>query len=1037
MRQKGFGKKVFSLVLAAAMTASLCTPAWAEELNVVEPAGQVATAENALPSTDGSASMLIESEDSSVPTTTAPAAGDAVNVSNFDELTQAVTTAPDGQERVILLDQDLVLKNSLDVKAGQIIVLDLQGHNVTASPDFPAGRMFVNNGTLTLRGNGTVDMSAAGANGYGAVNNYGTLVVVDGTYRNTKESGASVFYNRKGGKATFENPAIISGCGAVATEKDVTTTINGGRYSSETYPAVENRGNMLITGGEFANTSCSACTSNWGYTVRSGESSDTAYLKIQGAAEDSVRVTGVQGGLAVIGGTADVYNGVYQTVSCSVHSSGASAFYAGYFTGESYKTSTNIYGGTFSSCSKTGILVGNGNPAPDSGNGESSTVMIYGGSFTGGDAAKTALSVNEQKYAVVAARISGGTFSSDAGKFVPTYCKTENDSLYTVTPVTQEEAVAQNGSRFYLSLQDAIADVGQDETITMLRDVSEAEGMSVASGKDFTVDFAGHTYTVSRPGAGSPNTETNAFQLLKDSTITFKNGTLRISEKNLQAGAGNPIMRLIQNYADLTLEDMQIYAANQSGGEDYVLSINNGNVVFKGNTSIYMSDPNAAIAFDVYKFSSYPSASVTFDENYTGVIEGTIVYDSNDNTRTLTVRGNGHFVGITKTAGSAAQPVIQVERGYFVQAPTPYLAANKMAVTSDLDGYHYMVVDKGTTAAEVVPGEPALSNPAAGDAAATKEEKELAVYIGNELENLKVENDVLNAEANTVANANTSTEDEGKMALVNEKIVVDPADTVTIVIQPYLDIELQKTEIEGEKKSFQLDITPMYRKIATTNSDNIQMDTNAVEMGKPAKLNVTKPVEMTIQLPSDFAAEGTTLYVLHQKGDGRRYQYEGTVDDTGVLTFTNPNGFSVFTVSTQEFDLSTNDTTDSSNTTTTPAATPAPTAAPQQSGSNITYYTCQACGYHDWTATAEGYKCNHCGYIESVKQLSGYGNVKGVYEPKTSTAAAQTGAAASGTVSSAIPQTGDEQPIAALVVVAVAALLGLGVTVVMKKRNNG
>ena len=94
MRRTELGKKVFSLVLAAAMTASLCTPAWAEELNVVEPAGQVATAENTLPSTDGSASMLIESEDSSVPTTTALAVGDAVEVSNFDELTQAVTTAP-------------------------------------------------------------------------------------------------------------------------------------------------------------------------------------------------------------------------------------------------------------------------------------------------------------------------------------------------------------------------------------------------------------------------------------------------------------------------------------------------------------------------------------------------------------------------------------------------------------------------------------------------------------------------------------------------------------------------------------------------------------------------------------------------------------------------------------------------------------------------------------------------------------------------------------------------------------------------------
>ena len=116
-----------------------------------------------------------------------------------------------------------------------------------------------------------------------------------------------------------------------------------------------------------------------------------------------------------------------------------------------------------------------------------------------------------------------------------------------------------------------------------------------------------------------------------------------------------------------------------------------------------------------------------------------------------------------------------------------------------------------------------------------------------------------------------------------------------------------------------------------------------------------------------------------------------------------------------------------------PAATPAPTAVPQQSGSNITYYTCPACGYHDWTATAEGYKCNHCGYLESVKQLSGYGNVKGVYEPKTSAAAAAS--AGNSVAASAIPQTSDDLPLTALMVVAIAALVGLGIVVVMKKRN--
>ena len=115
----------------------------------------------------------------------------------------------------------------------------------------------------------------------------------------------------------------------------------------------------------------------------------------------------------------------------------------------------------------------------------------------------------------------------------------------------------------------------------------------------------------------------------------------------------------------------------------------------------------------------------------------------------------------------------------------------------------------------------------------------------------------------------------------------------------------------------------------------------------------------------------------------------------------------------------------SGSTTTTNNNTPANT----QSGPEIEYYTCPACGYHNWTATATGYKCDHCGYVESTKQLSSYGNVKGVYDP-------QSAAQASATVAQgAIPQTSDDMPLVGLAVVAIAALLGLGVTVVMKKRN--
>ena len=222
----------------------------------------------------------------------------------------------------------------------------------------------------------------------------------------------------------------------------------------------------------------------------------------------------------------------------------------------------------------------------------------------------------------------------------------------------------------YATLAEAIEHVGEGETIKILKDIPDAVGISVPEGKNFTIDFDGHTYTLVGPGAGSAGTETNAFQLLKDSTITFKNGTIRISE-----GANN-VKRIIQNYANLTLENMQIYAQNQAGGEDYPLSFNNGEITFKGNTSVYTSNPDSTIAFDVCKFSSYPSTKVTFDEDYTGTIQGKIVYDSsNSDTHTLTINGNGHFGKIDYSPGSedAAKEGIEISGGTFTESVDDYV----------------------------------------------------------------------------------------------------------------------------------------------------------------------------------------------------------------------------------------------------------------------------------------------------------------------------------------------------------------------------
>lgn len=417
---------------------------------------------------------------------------------SYETLEAAFAAVEDDQETTITLLKDIAVSAPITIGAAKNVIFDMKGHTITAGEGFST-RVFTNNGTLTITGNGTIDVTAASANGYGAVNNYGTLTVENGTYKNLKESNASTFYNRNGGTATFGNPTIYGGGGCIGTEVNTTTTINGGYYENETYPAVENRGNMTITAGTFKNTSCSSCDgSKWGYTVRSGESSENAYLKIEGTAADSVKVTGVQGGLAVIGGTADIYNGVYETVACDVHTTGSSAFYAGYFTGESYETAVTIYDGTFQSVSKTAVLVGNDNPPPDSGAGEASTVMIKGGTFIGGDAAKTAITVENTAYAKGGASISGGTFSSKPSEefFAEGYAPEYNEENDTWGVVAETTYVAQIGETEYATLSEALNKVQDGETIKVLAPatVDMAETYEI-TGKAITLDLNGQTVT--------------------------------------------------------------------------------------------------------------------------------------------------------------------------------------------------------------------------------------------------------------------------------------------------------------------------------------------------------------------------------------------------------------------------------------------------------------------------------------------------------------------------------------------------------------
>ena len=195
--------------------------------------------------------------------------------------------------------------------------------------------------------------------------------------------------------------------------------------------------------------------------------------------------------------------------------------------------------------------------------------------------------------------------------------------------------VAMIGDNGYETLKAAFDAAENGDTIRLL-DNTSGDGIVVKSGSNFTVDFGGFTYTVDGELVGSTGTETNAFQLLKDSTITFKNGKITSSKAKI----------LIQNYSNLTLDGIELDGTNLQGSMPYTMSNNCGNVTIK-DTIITAADNG--VAFDVYGgFGSYGDVTVTVTGN--SVVNGTVEVDrgtGTQNVNTLKVE-NGTINGELK-----------------------------------------------------------------------------------------------------------------------------------------------------------------------------------------------------------------------------------------------------------------------------------------------------------------------------------------------------------------------------------------------------
>lgn len=549
-------------------------------------------------------------------------------------------------------------------------------------------------------------------------------------------------------------------------------------------------------------------------------------------------------------------------------------------------------------------------------------------------------------------KLLGGTFSSDVTNYVAeNYTCIQNNDKYTVKALN-EVAVAKIGDILYPTLAKAIEAVPNDgksaTTVTLIKD--STEDVTIPANKKVALELNGkkltnvssntitNNGTLTITGEGTVDNVTHAkAAIYNKGTVTLNGGTYdRSNEDGVDAdNAGTNTYYTILNHGNMTVDssvtvrnkghhsslfENGYYSHNSKDGIDNpTLTITSG--TYEGGLNTIKNDDDATLIINGGTFTNYTQAA--FQNHGTATVTaGSFIANSKyaiDNcgcdathdpgkleisggtfNGTLYIRSaysnvtisDGYFNGsISKTGGT-----LTITGGYFTSDPTTYLATGKAAVESDLAGYNYKVDVAKNEKADVAAAKPEVSTPVL-----TGVDEEAATAVSSALSNSTdtVTGDGLTAAANTIANHNNVSVEDGKNALTN--IVSDTTNT-RIVVQTYMDIDI--TAVNTTSKTLTLDITPMYRTVATTATNDAEIrlsgdSRNAVDMSKSGTLAINKPVTVKIPLPANFVTQKSdgsydNIYVQH-KG----YEYTASVSNqSGTLyaTFTNPHGFSSFTI---------------------------------------------------------------------------------------------------------------------------------------------
>ncbi len=240
------------------------------------------------------------------------------------------------------------------------------------------------------------------------------------------------------------------------------------------------------------------------------------------------------------------------------------------------------------------------------------------------------------------------------------------------------EIVAKIGNTTYPSLAEAVAAANDGDTVVLLKSGS-GDGIMIPEGKfadkGLTIDFNKNSYIVGGVLVGSSGTASNAFQLRKGNKITFMNGAIygddAVAGDDTTVWSGAPAI-MIQNYSSLTLKNMTIVGGKETC---YTLSNNCGDTVIEDSTiTAGQGTTYQPMAFDVCRYASYPSVSVTVRGN--SVINGNVEVSGEigeGQSRQLTIE-NGTFNG--KFVVSKEPANIAISGGTFSTDPSAYVTGD-------------------------------------------------------------------------------------------------------------------------------------------------------------------------------------------------------------------------------------------------------------------------------------------------------------------------------------------------------------------------